>query len=54
MGRELQLEKNLEILPLGKVHIWKDTTWENTLGKFPLGKIFLGSCQFVKLLWENA
>ena len=27
---------------LGKLHIWKVGTWENTLGKLPLGKNSLG------------
>jgi len=26
---------------MGKLHIWEVATWENTLGKFPLGKFLL-------------
>ena len=29
-------------LPLGKSHIWEVANWENTFGKFPLGKNSLG------------
>ena len=30
------------------------STWENTLGKLPLGKISLGSCHLGKYPWEVA
>jgi len=29
-------------LPLGKLDIWEVATWENTLGKLPLGKKSFG------------
>ena len=30
-------------LPLGKLNIWEDATWENTHGKLPLEKRPLGN-----------
>jgi len=36
-------------LPLGKLHICKVATWENTLGKLPPGK--LNICKVAT--WEN-
>ena len=37
-------------LPLGKLNIWEDATWENTHGKLPLEKRPLGNLAYLKYI----
>jgi len=43
-GPSTEAKTNLESCRLGNCTFWK----------FPLGKIFLGSCRFGKFLWESS